>query len=213
MNLRNPNLSVWDYIHRSILKFSSCFFFPDQTWFPHQDITIETSLIPSVYICGCYTLQHQRRNISLFVKRAYKAYFEVNLGDQDKQWAPHVVCHNCEEMLRSWTKGNRNGLPFRVPMIWREPTNHVTDCYFCTVNTAGVGKKNRHKIVYPNIPSAIQPAPHSKEVPVPVCKGLPSLSNKEIGHDKKKRKTVVTKNCQKLSGNNPRNVLQRLNLP
>ena len=135
------------------------------------------------YICGCYTLHHQRRNISLFVKRAYKAYFEVHLGDQDKKWAPHVVCHNCEEMLRSWTKGKRNGLPFGVPMIWREPTNHVTDCYFCMVNTAGVGKKNRHKIVYPNISSAIRPAPHSEEVPVPVFKGLPSLNDKDIGHD------------------------------
>ena len=144
------------------------------------------------YICDCYTLHHQRRNISLFVKRAYKAYFEVHFGDQDKQWAPHVVCHNCEEMLRSWTKGKRNGLPFGVPMIWREPTNHVTDCYFCMVNTAGVGKKNRHKIVYPNIPSDIRPAPHYKEVLVPVFKGLLSLSDKEIGHDKNKED-----NCDK----------------
>ena len=44
-------------------------------------------------------------------------------------------------------------------------------------------RKNRHKIVYPNIPSAIWPAPHSEKVPVPVFKGLPSLNNKDIGHD------------------------------
>ena len=125
------------------------------------------------YICGCYSLNRQRHNISLFVKRAYKAYFEVHLGDQDKRWAPHVVCHNCEEMLRDWTKGKRKGLPFGVPIIWREPNNHVTDCYFCMVNTTGVWKKNRHKITYPNIPSAIRPIPHSEEVPVPVFKGLP----------------------------------------
>ena len=68
-------------------------------------------------------------------------------------------------------------------MIWREPTNHVTDCYFCMVNTTGVGKKNRHKITYPNIHSAIRPVPHSEEVPVPVFKGLPSLDNRDIGHD------------------------------
>ncbi|XP_076330758.1 uncharacterized protein LOC143236374 [Tachypleus tridentatus] len=136
------------------------------------------------YICGCYALNRQRRNISSFVKRAYKAYFEIHIGDQDKQWAPHVVCHNCEEMLRDWTKGKRNGLPFGVPMIWREPTNHVTDCYFCMVNTTGVGKKNRHKrLRIRTFPSAIQPAPHSEEVPVPVFKGLPSLDDKDIGHD------------------------------
>ena len=52
------------------------------------------------YICGIYALPRQRRNISLFVKRAYKAYFQVPLGDQEKNWDPHVVCHNCEEMLR-----------------------------------------------------------------------------------------------------------------
>ena len=61
------------------------------------------------YIYGCYTLTLQRRNISLFVKRAYKAYFEVYLGDQEEQWAPHVVLHNCEEMLRDRTKGKRKG--------------------------------------------------------------------------------------------------------
>src|SRR5271165_4701345 len=45
------------------------------------------------YICGCYTLLRQRRNITSFVMRAYKAYFEVPLGDQDKKWTPHIVCH------------------------------------------------------------------------------------------------------------------------
>ena len=98
------------------------------------------------YIYGCYTLTLQRRNISLFFKRAYKAYFDVCLGDQDKQWAPHVVCHNCEEMLRDWVEGKRKGLTFRVPMIWREPQNHVADCYFCIVNTTGVGRKKGIKL-------------------------------------------------------------------
>ena len=119
----------------------------------------------------------------MFVKRAYKAYFEVHLGDQDKQWALHVVCYNCEEMLRDWNKEKRKGLPFGVPMIWREPNNHVTGCYFYMVNTTGVGKKNRHEITYPKIPTAIRPVPHSGEVPVPVFKGLPSIGDKDIGHD------------------------------
>ena len=49
-------------------------------------------------------------------------------------------------------------------MVWREPQNHVTNCYFCMVNTKDVGKKNRHKISYPSIPSAIQPVPHLKNL-------------------------------------------------
>ena len=86
-------------------------------------------------------------------------------------------------MLRDWTKEKCKGLPFRVPRIWREPNNHVTDSYFCMVNTTGVWKKNRHKITYSNIPSAIRPVPHTEGVPVSVFKGLPSLDDKDIGHD------------------------------
>jgi len=37
------------------------------------------------YICGMYTLPRQRRNKSLFVKRAYKAYFEFSPCDHDKK--------------------------------------------------------------------------------------------------------------------------------
>ncbi|XP_076808692.1 uncharacterized protein LOC143451831 [Clavelina lepadiformis] len=33
-------------------------------------------------------------------KPTYRAYFGIHLGDQDKKWSPHIVCHNCEEMLR-----------------------------------------------------------------------------------------------------------------
>ena len=107
------------------------------------------------YICGCYTLLRQRRNITSFVMLAYKTYFEVPLGNQDKKWVPHIVCHNCEEMLRDWTKGKRKGLPFGIPMVWREPKDHISDCYFCIVNTKGIGKKNRHMVTYPSIPSSI----------------------------------------------------------
>jgi len=107
------------------------------------------------YVCGCYTLLRQRCNMTLFVKRVYKAYFQIPLGDQDKKWSSHMVCHNCDEMLHDWTKGKRKGLRFGVPMVWWEPRDRVTDCYFCMVNTKGVGKKNRHKISYPSIPSAI----------------------------------------------------------
>ena len=125
------------------------------------------------YICGYFTLSRQRRNITMFVRRAYKAYFGLTLGDQEKKWAPHIVCHNCEEMLRDWTKGKRKGLPFGIPMTWREQQNHVSDCYFCLVNTKGIGKKSRSQIIYPNIPSAIRPIPHSNELPVPVFTCLP----------------------------------------
>ena len=39
------------------------------------------------YICGIYTLTRQRRNLSWFVKRPYKSYFQVPL-DQEKNGLP-----------------------------------------------------------------------------------------------------------------------------
>ena len=42
-------------------------------------------------------MQSNRKGISEFVKCAYLAYFKVMLGDQDKAWAPHIVCKQCVE--------------------------------------------------------------------------------------------------------------------
>ena len=51
---------------------------------------------PDVFccICGEYTLQPRRRRIDEFVEKFYPAYFGVKLGDQDKSWAPYMVCKN-----------------------------------------------------------------------------------------------------------------------
>ena len=47
-------------------------------------------------------------------------------------------------------------------MIWRESSNHVTDCYFCMTLpvTHGISKKKRLALMRPNIPSAMRPVPH-----------------------------------------------------
>ena len=127
------------------------------------------------YICGCFTLPPQRRNITTFIKRMYLAYFKVRLGDQDKSWAPHKVCTTCVETLRCWSQGKNAKLQFGVPMVWRESKNHVHDCYFCLVNVKGYNKKNKHCLKYPSIPSAIRPVPHCSDIPVPVFTELPEI--------------------------------------
>ena len=60
-------------------------------------------------------------------------------------------------------------MKFAIPRIWREPTNHTNDCYFCMVDpsTRRTGK-NAPAIVYPSIPSSIAPVPHSDQLPVPI---------------------------------------------
>ena len=127
------------------------------------------------YIFGEYTLQSNRKGISEFVKCAYLAYLKVMLGDQDKAWAPHIVCKQCVEHLRQWTKKDSKSFHFDIPMIWREPKNHFDDCYFCAVNTKRINKKNRNSLIFSNLQFAIRPIPNCNEIPVPVFKGLLEL--------------------------------------
>ncbi|QQP52342.1 Uncharacterized protein FKW44_004467 [Caligus rogercresseyi] len=101
------------------------------------------------------------------------AYFKVKLGDQDKSWAPHMVCKTCVEYLRRWTKGAKTSLKFGIPMVWREPFYHATDCYFCAINTTGINRKNRQSLQYPNLPSARRPVAHCEDIPVPAFTQLP----------------------------------------
>ena len=77
-------------------------------------------------------------------------------------------------MLQDWTKGKQKSLPFGFSMVWREPKDHSTDCYFCYVNIKGVGRKSRQNISYPSIPSAIRPVPHSDRFPPLIFNGFVS---------------------------------------
>ena len=61
-------------------------------------------------------------------------------------------------------------------MVWREPTNYVDDCYFCSINETGVNKKKRKSLSYKSFPSAIRPVTHSADIPFPEFKKLPDLS-------------------------------------
>ena len=126
------------------------------------------------YICGEYALEHNRKLITDFVKQAY---FKVKLGDQDKSWAPHIVCKTCIKHLRQGTKKQRKGLRFAIPMVWREPKDHYSDCYFCGIKTKGIERKNRTSLTYPSLDSAIRPTPHSEGLPIPVFEGLPQLES------------------------------------
>ncbi|UYV67602.1 hypothetical protein LAZ67_5001347 [Cordylochernes scorpioides] len=64
-----------------------------------------------------------------------------------------------------WIKSERH-MPFTVPMIWREPKDHSSDCYFCLTKTTGITSKSRHTVEYPDLPSAMRPVPHSDILPV-----------------------------------------------
>ncbi|GFY01890.1 protein KIAA0100 [Trichonephila clavipes] len=77
-------------------------------------------------------------DLHIVCKKVYFAYFGIKLGDQDKTWAPHVVCSLCVEELRQWFK---------------------VQCF---------NLKNGKDISYPTIiRSAIGPVPHGPDLPIP----------------------------------------------
>ena len=59
-------------------------------------------------------------------------------------------------------------MKFAILQIWRQPTDHSSNCYFCMVDpTKCCTGKNAPQIVYPDIPSFIVPVPHCCELPIP----------------------------------------------
>jgi hypothetical protein len=72
----------------------------------------------------------------------------------------------CARRLAARAKCSRC-MPFTIPMVWREPTDHVSDCYFCLTSITSVTAKPKHNVQYFNLPSAVRTVPHSVELPVP----------------------------------------------
>lgn len=60
-------------------------------------------------------------------------------------------------------------------MAWREPKNHVDDCYFCLTNISGFNAYSRKRIKYPNLPSSIKPIFHFYHLTVPT-----TAANKDL---------------------------------
>ena len=129
------------------------------------------------YVCGEVTFHSQRRNFTPLVSKCYLEYFGFPVRHQDKSWAPHICCLTCVRLLLGWAKGSRH-MPFAVPMIWSEPKDHISDCYFCLTVVKGITTKSKHTLKYPNLPSARRPIPHSVEFPVPTCPD--TLENEEL---------------------------------
>jgi hypothetical protein len=121
------------------------------------------------YVCGKITFASTKLAITPIIRKAHNLYFGCKIGDQDKSWAPHICCNSCVTNLRNRLNRKRQSMPFAVPMVWTEPTNHVSDCYFCMVPPVrkGISKKKKWTLRYPNIPFAMRPVLHGEGLPVP----------------------------------------------
>ena len=124
------------------------------------------------YICGEFI---RTRSKKYFLKtsartcEAYAAYFGIQIGDQDKPWAPHYCCEHCKRTMEGWFRGEKRTMKFAIPRIWRKPTDHSTNCYFCMVDPSRRRSgKNAPPIQYPDIPSSIAPVKHCADLPIPI---------------------------------------------
>ncbi len=117
------------------------------------------------YVCGEFFAKNAKKHYlesCCHAKEAYHAYFGMPVGDQEKHWAPHIIREYCRRTLEGWFRGEKRAMRFAIPGVWREPTNHLTDCYFCMVDRGKRRKgKNAPSIKYPDIPSSIAPVPHN----------------------------------------------------
>jgi hypothetical protein len=123
------------------------------------------------YVCGLLTDKKHQTNFTPILKKAYELYFDSKL-DSGKSWAPRFLCTTCACNLRGWIRKTKKSfhMAFGVPMIWREPSDHYTDCYFCLTNILGFSYKTRSKIKYPNVRSVSITIPHDPvTLPIPTA--------------------------------------------
>lgn len=116
-----------------------------------------------------------RLSASDLIKKTHLDFFGTPMQAFSKPWIPNFVCGSCVTSLRLWASKKRPTLKFKSPMIWREPTNHHDDFYFCVMNITRINRKNSSKWTYPNLKSAIRPILNTSEEPV--ADTQPSTSN------------------------------------
>ena len=167
------------------------------------------------YVCGDFTTAAQRRTITSLLETANFHYFDYKIGDQDKSWAPYICCKPCYNRLTAWFNGKKAAFNFAVPMFWREPRNHVDDCYFCLTNITAFNASSRKKIKYPNLRSAMRPVPYSDDLPVPtpsVNKDFHSSSDEEMSSREDFAESISLEDIESIysgiSGNEPHWITQ-----
>lgn len=140
------------------------------------------------YICGQYLTEKQQLNITELVKHSYELYFGLEITNWEKYWVPNVICSCCSKGLIRWSRTGRS-LRFSKPMIWREPADHIKDCYFCVNQVNGFNSKNKASIEYEYVQSVTKPEPspsnHFVQHPYPKINssGAPKVVAPKIKHE------------------------------
>ena len=164
------------------------FFLIGITWL--FKMTSNRRVCENCHIYEQYKPKQQCRNITKSILLAYKYYFDCKLGDQDKEWAPHVCCAPCNSMLSAWMNGKEKLCRSQSP--WFDVIQKILSTIVIFVWQILFTKKNKSKITYPNCESPRKPVPHDKQIhhqfhhqiwvtPVPL-KGLQWYGNRGRWH-------------------------------
>lgn len=116
------------------------------------------SLNKFCFVCGSYIFAKTKKSFSERVQTEYGQYFGIEPKFLSESWTPKSVCGSCSSRLNDFSNGIGRHLPFYTPMMWRNPIDHVTDCYFCLTKVQG-GKNG--KAIYPNVQSVTKAVPHT----------------------------------------------------
>lgn len=89
-----------------------------------------------------------------------------------------------------WYRGEKRAMKFAIPRIWREPTDHSSNCYFCMADPSKRRTgKNAPAIIYPDLPSSIAPVLHCPERPIPTPPDRKQSSSEEHSMSESKEDT------------------------
>lgn len=105
------------------------------------------------YICGNFDTEKYRRPITELIKTQYLQCYKISMANLNKPWVPTSVCNACRLNLSRWNDKVIKKDVVIEPTIWREPSNHMTDCYFCNCNINGMNNKKKKSLIYPKVQS------------------------------------------------------------
>jgi len=99
----------------------------------------------SVYIILTHVvnIKSKRLYFTPLIKKYYELYFGCKVSDTDKSWAPNICHVTCVRLLTGQVNGSRH-IPFAIPMVWREPNDHSSHCYFCLTNIMGITPTSKY---------------------------------------------------------------------
>lgn len=115
---------------------------------------------PMFFISGEYSFEKRRNPISHFIKKAYLAYFGVQIENKDKSWLSHFKCKQCVENLGQWTDGKGKSSKFGVRIVYVVYPKKPSWCLlFFPVNIKKFNRNSRHKWTCSNMQSTQRPLP------------------------------------------------------